>query len=118
MISVKNIFKKYGKFHDAELSMVKWSFLERRIELIISDINSAFCGLPEYVGEQPGAIVFSEVSKIDIEFDPFEEGLTIYGCNIEDDNEEGGGALSIVFWPHGRISVRFSLLEIITNQFS
>jgi hypothetical protein len=101
MRSLKSFLYGLGDLHDGVVESIRWSPESRSIEFSIRDIWINFEGLPEYLGPTPGSITLKEISSIKFEIDFLGKSLNIFEFSVLE--EEDVSAVTIAFWPAGKI---------------
>lgn len=106
----ENFFHQLGSLHDARIEYFEWVPAERKVLIIIDDLNSNFLNLPEYEGLLPATLVFSNVRKMIIGVDPTEEHLNIY----EMESKRTNILINVMIkcWPGGKIEFTCGSIEV------
>ena len=99
--------KALGGLHDAIVQSFTWEPSAQKVEFRFEDIYSNFCGLPQYPGRQPAAIVLHGVTEMTM--DVATQGrLRIFEFLPKEGTSD---TVSVTFSPNGRIDLRFKDAE-------
>jgi hypothetical protein len=60
-------FNELGQLHDADVSAIRWSPVERDFAISLEDLYANFLDLPEHPGLQPARVILSGVSRLQID---------------------------------------------------
>lgn len=112
MESLKRI-RELGGLHDAEVRSLTVGFVDRVLRLELDDFYANFQGYAGYPGVVPGSVVFTGISNVKVDLEPFaspDEVPWIY--EFEATAVEQEVDFVITFWPAGRITGSAKTIEI------
>lgn len=79
---VEEFLFERGNLHDCKINNIAWSLKSNRLEVSILDLNANFIGLPEYLGLQPGRLIFDGVRSVQGDVSPSGDNLRIYEASF------------------------------------
>jgi hypothetical protein len=111
-MTIQDRIESLGGLHDAIILSLAWSAEERRLRIVVDDINSNTNGRPEYPGPRGATLIFSEVTHLDVNANLTEGGLMVYDWTIARP-EPDTYASSLSLSPGGKLTIECQSLEIV-----
>jgi hypothetical protein len=107
MSNLGEFLSRLGNLHDCTVTLFEWRPDDRRVTFAIEDLYFNFEGLPEYRGPLSGRIVLEEVQRVDIDLGGIEGPLRVDEFAVVVEESSDASAVSVTFWPTGRIEVAY-----------
>jgi hypothetical protein len=106
--SPASFFRELGNLHDAIVTQVTWSPVQREIAIVVDDLYANFVGLPEYPGLQRATLIMTGVSRMqsDVTSDRFRP--RILDLEIEQTHSAVQIRVSVKFDSSGSLSIECS----------
>lgn len=103
--SPASYFRELGNLHDAIVTQVTWSPVQREIAIVVDDLYANFVGLPEYPGPQGATLIMAGVSRMqsDVTSDRFRS--RILDLEIEQTHSGVQIRVSVKFDSSGSLSI-------------
>ena len=114
----KFFFTQRGGLHDARIRQIGWSAPSRTISIEIADLNANALGLPEYMGAEPGTLIFHDAENLLLGCDAFVNDVQrVYDLEIEE-REGGRYRCVLLISPGGRLAFGFSSVTLVEDPSS
>lgn len=111
-MTIQGRIELLGGLHDAIILSLAWSAEERRLRIVVDDINSNANGLAEYPGPRIATLVFSEVTYLDVNANLTVAGLMVYDWTNAS-REPDTYASSLMLSPGGKLTIECRSIEIV-----
>ena len=107
MSNLGEFLSRLGNLHDCTVTLFDWRPDDRRMTFAIEDLYFNFKGFPEYRGPLAGRIVLEEIQRVDINLGGIEGPLRVDEFAIVVEGSSDASAVSVTFWPTGKIEVAY-----------
>ena len=111
-MTIQDRIESLGGLHDAIIASLAWSAEERRLRIVVDNVNSNSFGLPEYPGPRGATLIFSEVTHLDVNANLTVGGLMVYDWTIAR-QEPTTYASSLMLSPGGQLTIVCRSIEIV-----
>ena len=111
-MTIQDRIESLGGLYDAIILSLAWSAEERRLRIVVDNVNSNTFGLPEYPGPRSATLVFSEVTHLDVNANLTVAGLMVYDLAIERKGPDTY-ASSLMLSPGGKLTIECGSIEIV-----
>lgn len=106
-------FREIGDMHDAIIDAIVFNISEKQLTMSVNDVNSGFCGLPEYLGKRKASLIFSEVARIELLCDISASDIQrIYDFDLFRETVSEAYSVMMKMSPGGHLSFKCASIEI------
>ncbi len=109
IVDIDGFLSAKGGLHDCRVTDFVWSLKANRLALSILDLNAGFFELPEYLGSQPGRLVFDGVVSVQADVVRLNDNLWIYEATYA--LRAGSQVVDFMFTPGGKMTICFEALS-------
>ena len=111
-MTIQDRIESLGGLHDAIILSLAWSAEDRRLRIVVDNVNSNTFGLPEDPGPRSATLVFSEVTHLDVNANLTVAGLMVYDWTITSKGPDTY-ASSLMLSPGGKLTIECRSIEIV-----
>lgn len=110
-MSLERRVASLGGLHDARVTAIDWSPAERRLRIVVDDINANTRDLPGYRGESEATLTFSGVTRFAIAADLTVEGLAIGEWTVSRPGPDSYASF-VALSPGGRLTIECREVDV------